>query len=703
MAIISEIRKRVGLLVLIIALAILSFLLMDVFSGPGGGLGANTAPTAGSVNGTEINYQAYQDRLQKAISSQQRVNPNMTDQQRLQVEEQAWDGYVKEVLAEQQYEQLGLSVPKEEVRSLFFGDNPHPSLKAEKTFQNAQGVYDPDLVRQYETTLAEPVEGVNQRQLQDSRTQWKTFKNFLVNDQKRKKYSNLVKKAVYVPNWFAETNNEFTGRKSNISYVMVPYTNVDDASVNLSDGDITSFIQANAKQYKQEANTDIEFISIPIEPSAADLQNASDQVTQRMAEFGSTNDINSFVNLYSDTPYTNQFARRENLPSSIQNEAMNAPVGQVMGPYENENQYLSYKIVEKSFVADSVNTAHILIRVNQGENPAIAKGKIDSLYNLAIGGADFEELAVNNSQDQSNAANGGSLGWVKPGQMVKEFNDAVFNSNEGDISTVQTQFGWHLVKINNSFKNIPAVKIAYLTKDILASTETGNALYAQANEFAGRYRTLEDFRAGANEKGYAVKSANGLSKNAFNIDGIGATNDISSWAFSSNAGDVSKVFILDDKYVVAAVVNKNAAGTPTAANASTALRSKVMNMKKAESIISGIGGNTDLNSIASANGQSVENAENVSFSGINSALNDEPKVRAAVASLAAGATSKPIAGEKGVYVVNVLNVVDPGTDAIASVKTSQTNLQRNKVDIGLMDAVKNASDVEDIRYQFRAR
>jgi len=703
MAIISEIRKRVGLLVLIIALAILSFLLMDVFSGPGGGIGGNQVPTAGSVNGTEINYQDYQTRLQNAISNQQRVNPSMTDQQRLQIEEQAWDGYVKEVLAEQQYEKLGLSVPKEEVKNLFFGDNPHPSLKAEKTFQNAQGVYDPDLVRRYENSLAEPIDGADPRQLATSRSQWNQFKSFLIKNQQRKKYSNLVKKAVYVPSWFAEANNEFAGRKANINYVMIPYTSVDDASVNVTDSDINSFISANADQYKQEANSDIEFISIMVEASDADRQNASDQVTQRIEEFKTTREDSIFTRLYSDTPYTGQFARKENLPSTIQNEAMTAPVGQVMGPYENENQYLAYKIVERAFVADSVNTSHILIRVNQGENPAIAKGKIDSLYNLAINGADFEELAVNNSQDQSNAADGGSLGWVKPGQMVQQFNDAVFNSNTGDIKTVQTNFGWHLFKINNAFKNVPAVKIAFLTKDIIASTETGNALYAEANEFSGRYRTLEEFRNAAAERGYAVKSANGLTKNTFDIPGIGANNEIASWAFASDVNDVSKVFILDNQYVVAAVVNKNPAGTPTAANAPVALRSKVLNMKKAESIMSGLAGNSDLNSIASANGQSVESAQNVSFSGIGSALENEPKVRAAVASLENGATSDPIAGELGVYVVNVLNVVTPATDALASVKTSQTNLQRNKVDISLLDAVKNASEVEDIRYQFRSK
>jgi peptidyl-prolyl cis-trans isomerase C len=65
-------------------------------------------------------------------------------------------------------------------------------------------------------------------------------------------------------------------------------------------------------------------------------------------------------------------------------------------------------------------------------------------------GADFAELAVANSTDGS-AAGGGSLGWFGPGMMVKPFEDAVVALKPGEIAgPVQTQFGWHLVKLNET-------------------------------------------------------------------------------------------------------------------------------------------------------------------------------------------------------------------------------------------------------------
>jgi len=70
------------------------------------------------------------------------------------------------------------------------------------------------------------------------------------------------------------------------------------------------------------------------------------------------------------------------------------------------------------------------------------------LYSKATGGASFEELAKANSTDTITAPTGGDLGWVAQGQMVPAFNDAAFALQPGEISQpVQTEFGWHIIKM----------------------------------------------------------------------------------------------------------------------------------------------------------------------------------------------------------------------------------------------------------------
>ncbi|MDF0601629.1 peptidylprolyl isomerase [Psychromarinibacter sp. C21-152] len=87
------------------------------------------------------------------------------------------------------------------------------------------------------------------------------------------------------------------------------------------------------------------------------------------------------------------------------------------------------------------NASHILV-----ESEEAAQAVIEELE----GGADFAAVAKEKSTGPS-GANGGSLGWFGPGQMVPEFEEAVVTLEPGEISApVQTQFGWHVVKLNET-------------------------------------------------------------------------------------------------------------------------------------------------------------------------------------------------------------------------------------------------------------
>src|SRR6185437_6363221 len=73
------------------------------------------------------------------------------------------------------------------------------------------------------------------------------------------------------------------------------------------------------------------------------------------------------------------------------------------------------------------------------------------------GGAKFEDLAKAKSTDTGSAANGGDLGFFGKGQMVKPFEDAVFALKVGEVSQpVQSQFGWHVIKLLETRKTQPA-------------------------------------------------------------------------------------------------------------------------------------------------------------------------------------------------------------------------------------------------------
>jgi len=87
------------------------------------------------------------------------------------------------------------------------------------------------------------------------------------------------------------------------------------------------------------------------------------------------------------------------------------------------------------------NASHILVATEA--EAADLRAQLD-------GGADFAELAAAHSSDGA-APGGGSLGWFGPGMMVKPFEDAVVALKPGEIGgPVQTQFGWHLIKLDET-------------------------------------------------------------------------------------------------------------------------------------------------------------------------------------------------------------------------------------------------------------
>ncbi|HYW92619.1 MAG TPA: SurA N-terminal domain-containing protein [Gammaproteobacteria bacterium] len=90
---------------------------------------------------------------------------------------------------------------------------------------------------------------------------------------------------------------------------------------------------------------------------------------------------------------------------------------------------------------------HILIKPKNG-NDAAAHKKAEQIRNEALSGKSFRKLARKYSDDAGSAKQGGDLGWVSPGEMVKPFDKALFHLKKGQISkVVKTRFGYHIIKL----------------------------------------------------------------------------------------------------------------------------------------------------------------------------------------------------------------------------------------------------------------
>ena len=127
------------------------------------------------------------------------------------------------------------------------------------------------------------------------------------------------------------------------------------------------------------------------------------------------------------------------------------PVGQVSEIIRTRFGYHIIKVHDERLTRGEIKVAHIMKmfpRQASEETIANLKIKIDSIYQLAISGQDFAELAKKYSDDKQSAVEGGVMNWFTPTNMVPEFAEASFAlGKDGDISPViRTPYGWHIIK-----------------------------------------------------------------------------------------------------------------------------------------------------------------------------------------------------------------------------------------------------------------
>ncbi len=135
--------------------------------------------------------------------------------------------------------------------------------------------------------------------------------------------------------------------------------------------------------------------------------------------------------------------------------------------------YMSDKKVTEALMAEAyermkteVNASHILINVGQNASAAdtlAAWNKINDLRKRILKGESFDSIAFNYSEDPSAKRNAGLLGWFTVFQMVYPFENVAYQLNIGDISQpFRTQFGYHLMTLNNKRANRGEVKVQHI-------------------------------------------------------------------------------------------------------------------------------------------------------------------------------------------------------------------------------------------------
>jgi peptidyl-prolyl cis-trans isomerase D len=705
MALIGKIRNNMWFVFVLIGLATLAFILMDAM-GPGGGGGVSPSTPVGTVGSEKIKQLDFEKSYQSLFANAQ--NPHAS-------RAQLWNFFVEKAIIDQQAEDLGMSVGKDELFDLQFGQNLSPIIYQNFTNPNT-GQLDVNQLGQ----IRQAIES-NTFTNPSMRQYWAEQEKQIIKTQLQTKLTSTVQKSLYTPNWLAEMTYAEENGTADIAVVKIPFDNIPAGDITVTDADVDQYIKAHQSEFiNKEEKRIVQFVSYDVIPSTADTLTWKNKINAVIDGFRTTDKDSSYA-IANGGFYQPYFARAEEIEESYAERLPTYEVGEVYGPYELFNSYQAVKLIDKQIIPDSVKAAHILRNAVPGNITQLAEAEriIDSLYAvLQKDKSKFDQFAKDFSQDQSSAATGGDLGTFVQGAMVKSFNDVCFLTGKSDnIYKVKTQFGVHLVYVKDQVFNSrePKYQLAYVNVPIIPTKDTEDEGYQVMLNLISSYPYLDGLTEAinANPK-LKLESSNQLAANDYivaNLTSGNTSREIVKWAFEKETAvnEVSpNVYSYNDpiryytnRYVIAGLSSIIKPGLPSGKALRNQLEFTVLNELKAEKAKAAIN-SKDLNSIANQYNVSVDTINSLNLlNTFVAGLGNEPAVIGAAFGLDNGAVSGPIIGNSGVFVVKTLAKTTAGNPSnIAFLKRTVSGRSRISAPTALMESLKSEVKIKDNRSKF---
>lgn len=711
MATLQKIRSKGPLLVIVIGLALFAFIAGDAWKVLQPHQGKQDV---GEVNGEVLSAQDYQkmvDELSEVIKLTNGLN-SLTEDQLNNVKDQVWQSYVNNKLIAEQAEKLGLKVTDAEIQSII-DQGTHPLLM-QTPFRNPQtGMFDKDMLKKFLVDYANlnasqmPAQYVEYYQKMGAF--WQFVEKTLAQSTLAEKYQNLVTKSLISNPVAAEDAFNSRTEQSDLLLAGVPYSSINDSTVQVSDNEIKDRYNEKKEQFKQLVETrDIRYIDVKVVPSDADRKAVEKEVTEYSNQLASTTaDFGTFVRStgssvnYSDVPVSKSV-----FPADVASRLDSTNVNEVYGPYYNQtdDSFNAFKLLAKVSSPDSIQFRQIQVYADTEEK---TKTLADSIYNALKSGADFAAVAkIYGQTGEATWVNAQSWEGSELDADNSKFINTLLNQPVNELANLNMGQANLILQVMNKKSMQTKYKVAVVKREVEFSKETYNAAYNKFSQFVAQNTTIDSMVKNAEESGYTLMPRTDLSSAEHYVGGVRSTREALKWIFAAKPGEVSPLYECgeNDHLMVVALDKIHEAGYRDINSVAEMLRAEIRRDKKAEKIMEEM---KKYNSIAQVKGMKdavSDSVKHVTFSApayISVTRSSEPVIGAVAAKTAANKVSAPIKGNGGVYMIQVY-AKEKGSEKFDA-KQEEATLTNMAVRIAgnqLINDLYQKAKVVDQRYLF---
>jgi peptidyl-prolyl cis-trans isomerase D len=715
MTILGRIRQQTGLLIGIVALALLAFLVpWDTVSGFF--MGNKDPNVFGKVNKDAISRQEYYNQLNFINSQYQGQYPENL------LEGQVWSSLIQNKLVEQKFNSAGFILTD---RMIWNAAKTSPVFVNNPQFKDKNGNVSVQLIQDEFQRIEE-----NQNISPEDRERYHTLKKDFGYQAMGRQYFGAYGSGMLTNGKELDILAQNQSNIANIEYVKIDYNTYQKQNpVQVTDEELKAYIEKHKSLFKIEENRTLDYVFFSGRPTPSDEQITLSALNALLSHsviegdtiqpFGAVKNDSLYISELNiaqvvDRPFIPQYRYERQLPQAIQSWVKETSPGQISSPYKDGNYYVLSKLIGKKN-SDSINVKNILISYTGAvqiqpktpRNKEQAKKQADSLaVQLAANPNDFAKLAAQFSDDPNVEANGGNMRLTTSqnfSAIYKEFQNFLETSPVGKTAVIETPQGYLVVTISERKPDGIVYKLADLAKEIRASETTTESARKQAHSFiqSVQGKSSKEFQELAKKSKYKPLQQRGILRFGSALQGLGTDKDgdIVAWAFDSkrNLGDTEVFLTGDQSHVVVRVSSLFNKGLADPSLVRKEIEPIVRNEKLGKIIAEKVNAsNKSLDQLATEF-KTSKNSASISFDNPSVSGSFEPRVGGAAFGLKQGAKSKAIEGKSGVYVIVAKSVTKGQPGDKKQLKTNLMNQYSQQMPSLLLRTLYQDADIIDYR------